>query len=144
MTNVVINLTTSSDASAVELTGAKITLTNLYNDGSIDIASGDITHGSAKAAKAVKEATDYDLIMIPQTIDDNSKLIITLTDDTTYSLQLNKCTDKTDDTTLIADWKSGNMYTYTITLKKEEVSFRALIQEWGKNTGSGNATLDWD
>ena len=144
MSNVVINLTTSSDASAVDLTGAKITLTNLYNDGSIDIASGDITHGSAKAAKAVKEATDYDLIMIPQTIDDNSKLIITLTDGTTYSLQLNKCTDKTDDTTLIADWKSGNMYTYTITLKKEEVSFRALIQEWTKNPGSGNATLDWD
>ncbi|SHK69279.1 fimbrillin family protein [Xylanibacter ruminicola] len=144
MSNVVINLTTSSDASAVDLTGAKITLTNLYNDGSIDIASGDITHGSAKAAKAVKEATDYDLIMIPQTIDDNSKLIITLTDGTTYSLQLNKCTDKTDGTTLIADWKSGNMYTYTITLKKEEVSFRALIQEWTKNPGSGNATLDWD
>ena len=141
MNNVVINLTTSDDASKVDLTGAKITLTNLYKDGTVDIKSGDITHGSTKAEKAVDESTDYNLVMIPQEIGDNAKLIITLTDGTTYSLQLNQCTDGT---AAVTEWERGNKYTYSISLKKEEVQFRALIKEWTPQTGNGNATLDWD
>ena len=138
MSNVVVSLATSSDASAVDLTGAKITLTNLIKDGIIDIATGDITLGSTMADITATDET----IMVPQTISDNTRLIITLTDGTTYSLQLNKCTDATD--AAVTEWTSGNKYTYTITLKKEEIKFRALVQDWKDNTGSGNATLDWD
>lgn len=138
MSKVVVSLATSSDASAVDLTGAKITLTNLIKDGIIDIATGDITPGSTIADITASDET----IMVPQTISDNTRLIITLTDGTTYSLQLNKCTDATD--AAVTEWTSGNKYTYTITLKKEEIKFRALVQDWKDNTGSGNATLDWD
>ena len=42
------------------------------------------------------------------------------------------------------DWYSGNLYEYTITLKKEEIQFRVMVKDWERNTGSGNATLDWD
>ena len=144
MSNVVISLKTTSDASAVDLTGAKVTLTSLANKGTIDLESGVVEASTTKVEKAVDASTDFsNLIMVPQTIGNDAKLIITLDDDgTTYSLQLNQCTDGTD--TAITTWTGGNKYTYTISLKKEQIQFRALVQDWVPNTGSGNATLDWD
>ena len=143
MSNVVINLETSADASAVDLTGAKVTLTNLYNDGTVNIANGTVTVGSTKAAKPVDEVTSFDnLIMVPQELADNARLIVELADGTTYSLKLNDCVDGSSDP--VAEWESGQRYTYTISVKKEEIKFRALIKDWVANTGNGNATLDWD
>lgn len=138
MSNVVIDLQTTTDAAKVDLTGATITLTKLTKDGNIDIATGKITLGST-----IGDITaSGENMMVPQTITDNTKLIVTLLDGTTYSRLLNLCEDSSDNA--IDTWTSGNKYTYTITLKKEEVTFRVLVQDWSENTGSGNATLDWD
>ena len=143
MSAVSITLKTSTDASAVDLTGAKVTLTNLYTAGTVDIATGAVTAGGSKADKAVDETIGYDnLIMVPQTIADNAKMVIALSDGTTYSLQLNECTDGADSP--VAEWESGNRYTYTVSLRKEDVRLRALVQDWTAKSGSGNATLDWD
>ena len=143
MSNVVINLATTNDDSKVDLTGAKVTLTNLYTEGTIDLATGVITPNGSKVAEAVPATTEYNnLIMIPQGITDDAKLTVTLSDETTYSLQLNKCEDSSKNA--ITTWARGNKYTYTITLQKESVKFRALVQDWTPETGSGNATLDWD
>ena len=143
MSNVFITLGTSSDASAVELDGAKVTLTNLSDDGKISIATGVITPGNVKAINDVNASKSYsNLFMVPQTITSDAKLTITLADNTTYSLQLNTCKDGSDKT--IGAWESGKQYTYTITLKKEAVLFRVMVQEWIPTKGSGDATLDWD
>ena len=143
MSAVSVTLKTSTDASAVDLTGAKVSLTNLYTAGTVDIATGAVTACGSKAEKAVDETTVYDnLIMVPQTIADNAKMVITLSDGTTYSLQLNECTDGLDSP--VAEWESGKRYTYTISLKKEGIRLRALVQDWTAKSGSGNATLDWD
>ena len=143
MSNVVINLTTTKNGSKVDLDGAKVTLTKLYTGGKIDIASGVITSAATKTEMALNESTSVgNLFMLPQIIDDETKLIITLSDTTTYSLQLNKCTD--DDNAPITNWTGGNKYTYTINLAKEAVKFRALVESWKDNPGSGDATLDWD
>ena len=147
MSNVVISLETTNDASAVDVTGAKVTLTNLANEGTIDLESGVVTASATTVEKPVNTSTNFDnLIMVPQSIGNDAKLIITLADGTpdgtTYSLQLNQCKDDTN--TAITTWSSGNKYTYTISLKKEQIQFRALVQDWVPNTGSGNATLDWD
>ncbi len=143
MSYVAINLETSSDASAVDLAGAKVTLTNLYTEGTVDIATGTLATEGSKATKAVDESTGFSkLFMIPQQIADESRMIVKLADGTTYSLQLNQCTDGTD--TAVPGWESGNRYTYTISLKKEQIGFRVLVQDWTENTGSGNAMLDWD
>lgn len=143
MSAVSVTLKTSTDASAVDLTGAKVTLTNLYTAGMVDIATGAVTAGGSKAEKAVDESIAFDnLIMVPQVIDNSSRLIITLADGTTYSLQLNECTDGLDSP--VAEWESGNRYTYTVSLRKEEVRLRALVQDWTAKSGSGNATLEWD
>lgn len=143
MSNVVIELkTTDDDASKVTLTGATVTLIYLYTDGTISIASGDIAHGENLTATALDKSASFDnLIMIPQTISNDAKLIVTLSDNTTYSLQLNQCKNGED---AISEWVRGNKYTYTITLQKEAVKFRALVEAWKKESGSGNATLDWD
>lgn len=74
-------------------------------------------------------------------------MYITLADGTRYSIELKNClndstTDNTSDT--VSEWKRGEHYTYTISLGKEEITFRALVKDWVEKKGSGNATLDWD
>ncbi len=66
---------------------------------------------------------------------------------TRYSIELKNCwndstTDNTQDKVL--EWKRGEHYTYTISLGKEEITFRALVKDWVEKSTSGNATLDWD
>ena len=144
MSKVVVNLKTTDDASQVVTTGATVTMTNVIDNGTMNIFTGKVKSGDSKSDVVVKnkDNTISEAIMVPQTIGDNAKLVITLADGTTYSLLLNTCEDK--DGKAVTDWYSGNLYEYTITLKKEEIQFRVMVKDWERNTGSGNATLDWD
>ncbi len=142
MSNVVVELTTSTDAaSEVNLTDATVTMSNLYTNGKIDIASGTVSvpDGSEKSTVTVSGET----IMVPQTIGDTSKMTITLKDGTTYSLQLNTCTNDAS-STAIASWVGGSKYIYKIYLEKEAMKFSVTITGWDPVYGSGKATLDWD
>lgn len=149
MSNVSFVLQTTADAaSAVELSGASVKIVKLNTKGEIDLTSGKITPSDKEEVSlgVIDANKSCSRIMIPQTIDNSVKLVITLNDGdtttdpvkqpTTYSLQLNGGSDIT--------WESGNAYTYTITLKKEDVKFSVKVEDWKPNTGSGNATLDWD
>lgn len=147
MSNVVVVLSTSDDASKVDYSNATITISNLYTNGTINIADGEVKvpDGSTTSTVTVSGET----IMVPQDIDSNAKLVINLNDNadpeksTTYSLQLNTC--KADaNSPAITTWAGGSKYTYNITLKKQEISFRVLVLDWDKKEGSGNASLDWD
>jgi hypothetical protein len=147
MSNVVVVLSTSDDASKVDYSKATITISNLYTNGTINIADGEVKvpDGSTTSTVTVSGET----IMVPQDIDSNAKLVINLNDNvdpeksTTYSLQLNTC--KADaNSPAITTWAGGSKYTYNITLKKQDISFRVLVQDWDKKEGSGNASLDWD
>ena len=139
MSNVVVALTTGTGASAVDFTGATITLTKVTTDGSISIAEGTLGPGSTVESCVV--ARDAETIMVPQDIDADARLIVTLQDNTTYSLPLGECTDGTR---AITRWESGSKYTYTITVNKQEIGLRALIEDWNALSGSGHANLDWD
>lgn len=135
-------LETSTTASAVNLEGATIAISNLSTEGTLDVADGTIAP-AAVVADAIPAATVItDKIVIPQTITNASVMTITLADGTTYKLQLNQCLDGTD--TAITKWERGKSYTYTVHLELEEVSYRALVKEWTLVTGSGNANLEWD
>lgn len=91
-----------------------------------------------------------DYVMVPQTIPDEAIITITLDNGATYKAQLNKCQVQTTDSngdTITSDlkqWESGKHYTYTITLSKETITFRAMIKDWEEKEASGNATLEWD
>ena len=150
MSKVQVNLITNDGTdAAVDLCKATIAMSNLYTNGTIAIADGVITvpEGSTKSTVTMSSET----IMVPQTIDAQAKLVINLNDNTdpekstTYSLLLNTCTCKVNEVdTPISIWESGKSYIYTITINKEVVKFRVLVQDWTPTTGSGNATLDWD
>ena len=148
MSNVVVELATSNDASAVDYSNATISISNLYTNGTINIADGEVKVSDGSKTSTVAVTVSGETIMVPQTIDTNAKLVINLNDNTdpdkstTYSLILNTCKDSNG--TVITKWAGGSKYTYTITLKKQEISFRAMVQDWTENKGSGNATLDWD
>lgn len=150
MSKLCVNLETTDDAaSKVDLTGANIQITKLATTGTFSIVNGSVSASSSKSEKIFtdndnkgKESgfTEY---VVPQTIGDDARLIITLADGTTYSLQLNQCL-LTDTETAVTAWTSGKSYTYTIHLEKEKITFRALVKDWEGATGSGNATLEWD
>ena len=131
---VVLETAEGTDA-AVDYSNAKITISNLYTDGTISIANGNVAvpEGSKPSVVTIQGET----IMVPQTINADAKLVIELEDKTTYSLKLSSIDD-------ILKWESGNQYIYTIHLEKEAMKFRAVIEEWKPTTGSGNATLDWE
>ena len=144
MSKVVVNLETTDDASRVVTAGATVTMTNVIDNGTLNIFTGNVKFGGSKSDVVMKnkDNTITEAIMVPQEINDKAKIVITLADGTTYSLLLNTCEDK--DGKAVTDWYSGNLYEYTITLKKEEIQFRVMVKDWEKNIGSGNATLDWD
>jgi len=163
MSKVTFNLETASAATEaqVNLTGAKIAVTNLYTSGTINIDDGEIsktdgdkntiTDPLTSAAIPLQAAPISNLIVIPhETIGDDAKVIITLADGTTYSLQLNTCLsdngtpENPNDDTAIVTWARGKHYTYTIHLEKEQITFRALVKDWEEKSGSGNANLEWD
>ena len=151
MSKVVFDLKTTdetTDPQYVDLSYATIELTNLATSGTISIANGSITLGSIATSAITGVKSNESKIMVPQEIGSTAVLKINLNDNTTaptkstsYSLSLADC-ENTDGK--ITEWESGKQYTYTITLKKEAVKFRVLVQDWTETKGSGNATLDWD
>lgn len=157
---------TPSDAtsSAVDLTGAKIEITNLAKGGTLELVKGMITPSAITSGTAIDgtvtttntnetttvgTTTIANLPVIPQTIGDEAIMKVTLSDGTVYKLQLNKCyvNDGDDDDTnnvLIGAWVRNKHYNYIIHIEKEAITFRALIKDWEETSGGGNATLEWD
>lgn len=149
MSKITMSLETSSDASKVDLTGAKIEISNLVTTGCINMVTGALTAGSTVTTDAIAQqaAPISGLAVIPQTISDDAIITITLADGTTYKLKLKDCVDSASEEETkpaITAWAQGKHYTYSIHLEKEGITFRAMIKDWDEKTGSGNANLEWD
>ena len=147
MSRLSIQLQTVAGAAAVNLTGAKISITNLATTGTIDLATGNITAaGTNETAIDAMPAPIKELCVVPQTLTNNAVIRITLADGTTYKAQLNLCTATTAEgmSGKITEWKRGTHYKYVITLQKEAITLRVMIKDWTETSGSGNANLDWD
>lgn len=144
MSKLTMKLETTSDASKVDLEGAKISISNLSTSGTIAIADGAITKGD-NVVNAIDNmsANISNYPVIPQELTDASIITITLADGTIYKLKLTDC-KATDSEEYVTEWKRGKHYTYTIHLEKEAITFRALIKQWDDTEGSGYATLEWD
>ena len=145
--------TAAEDAAKVDLDGATLQLTHLAITGTLNMDKGTIapdattdnaytvTHKATGSALHTLTITNGE-IFIPQTISDDARLILTLKDGTTYSLQLNLCKDNSKNT--IGAWAQGKHYIYDITVAKEAITFRAVVKNWVEAKGNGNANLDWD
>lgn len=143
MSKLCINLQTVTGDAAVDLTDATIKITNLANTGSYSIVDATVSAGTKADVMLEGKPSGFNEFVVPQAIGDDARLIVTLKDGTTYSLQLNQCV-KTGTTTPVTAWAKGEFYTYTIKLTKQEITFSAVVKDWEPATGSGNATLDWD
>lgn len=154
MTKVTIKLSTAAAAAAkVDFDDATLALTWLNTTGTLSMRDGTITSATLKenaytkanavTGSAIDALTITDgEIFIPQTISDDARLILTLKDGTTYSLQLNLCKDNSKNT--IGAWAQGKHYIYDIYVAKETITFRAVVKKWVEAKGNGNANLDWD
>lgn len=154
---------------------AKIQFTNLFTTNTVNLHTGELSNFGSSDTRSEKvfaestrpEAGTYqpgsvatetapavddkaetaELFMIPQEITDNSRLIITLADGTTYSLQLNACKTIVEEggtPTAVEKWEEGKSYVYYIHLTKEAVQFIAVIQNWEEKEAGGSASMDWD
>lgn len=147
MSKLCVKLETTTGASSVDLNDATISITKLATSGTYNIVDGTVSAGSAVETMLSGKANGFTETVVPQTIDDDARLIITLADGTTYSLQLNNCVDSestSDPKAPVTAWTKGKSYTYTIHLEKETVTFRAIVKNWVEAKGNGNATLEWD
>lgn len=177
MSKISVELKTSDDnAKRVDLTGAKLSIINLYDKGTLSMTNGTI--GSLDYSKSDEPYTFKDQtfdannkwsnkIVIPQSLikdkegndrtqvptfsdtgeltDKGNKIVmyLTLADGTRYRLDLSNCV--VNETGVpVTEWQRGKHYTYTISVEKEQITFRALIKDWEENQGSGNANLEWD
>ena len=152
-------------ARAVDFTNATISISNLCTAGTIAIADGNISptalsveaptslQQNVTTETGVKDKGSISEIVIPQSLlektigeTDNCpiKLTITLGDGTTYSLLLKDCKVKDSADNYITTWQRGTHYVYDIYVEKEAIRFVAVIKEWEKVNGSGDANLDWD
>lgn len=146
----------------LDLADAKIQVTKMKTSGTIALEDGTITPtgdavdlftGDIYAANDADATTPQveNYVVIPQTITNDAIVTITLANGAIYKLQLNKCKYQTgvgvDEQPIYGDlakWQRGKHYTYTITLSKDDITFRAMIKDWEETSGSGNATLEWD
>lgn len=89
-----------------------------------------------------------------ETVGDKIMLYVFLKDGTRYSAELSLCQETEADGTpltnadgskkLVKEWERNNHYHYTITLAKDQITFRALVKDWDEKRVGGSATLDWD
>lgn len=147
------------------LDGAKIQITGVKKHGTLDISTGLVTATGAAQnlfdGDGLNAANDESVgdspkvehyVVVPQVFNDDMKVRITLMASghgaghgaghggsaygTTYSINLRTLSNQ--------NWEPGKHYTYTITLKKESISFGAMIENWVEEEGGGNANIEWD
>lgn len=89
-----------------------------------------------------------------ETVGDKIMLYVFLKDGTRYSAELSLCQETDADGSpltntdgspkLVKVWEPNHHYHYTITLAKDQITFRALVKDWVVKRVGGSATLDWD
>lgn len=164
MSQITINLTTTKDETAVDLTGSEVTITRIDNNGKVLMGSGLITlSGSTTEVKLNKAENSYTytLNVIPQLLerkanstDDNDYIGISIKTATGQSMYF--CERLSDITAssvagnqhtkgeAIKRWYPGHTYTYTFNLTKTGIKdMKASVVDWIKiNAKTQNISLE--
>ena len=135
------DLETAGEGAAVVLTGATISINNIYNTGTINLEDGTVT-GSATTTLVGTNSIAVQEVLA-QKISANAVVTVTLAGDAgVYKINLNQCVES-GGTTPIEVWKGGHTYNYIIHVEKEDVKFSAVVKPWTTVSGSGIASLNW-
>lgn len=145
--NVSFTLATAASGDArVILDGASISISNIYESGTISIedgtvsVTGDPTTLSTTGGNNSIPVTE----VLAQKISTDAVVTVTLAGSGgVYTIPLKDCVIS-GDTTPITVWKGGHTYNYTIHVEKEDVKFSAVMKPWATVSGSGTASLNWE
>ena len=157
LTKITVKLNTTSGADAVDLTkvqsvtvqGTKSSggIMNLH-DGAISLAEGtsasDLSLSVSDETPTATSNNRAAYLVIPQSIPSDAKIVVTMTDGSTYSANLENMHKNGGINQTTAVWEATHAYIYTLTLKKSAVSFTATLIDWVVTSGSGSANMDWD
>ena len=164
MSQITINLTTTKDETAVDLTGSEVTITRIDNNGKVLMGSGLITlSGSTTDVKLNKAENSYTytLNVIPQLLerkanstDDNDYIGISIKTATGKSMYFCERLSEIKAATVagtqhtkgeaITRWYPGHTYTYTFNLAKTGIKdMKASVVDWIKiNAETQNISLE--
>lgn len=145
-------LATAGGDAAMDLSKASISISNIYNTGTINLEDGlvDGTGDPTALNPDLSDAGDGTYTtasteVLAQKISDNAVVTITFKETTesepysTYTIQLKSCKNSSD--APIEVWEGGHTYNYTIHVEKEAVKFSAAVKPWATVSGSGTATM---
>jgi hypothetical protein len=164
MSQITINLTTTKDETAVDLTDSEVTITRIYNDGKVLMGSGLITLSGSTTDVVLNKAKNsytYTLNVIPQLLerkanstDDNDYIGISIKTATGQSLYFKERLSNIKAATVadpqhavgktITRWYPGHTYTYTFNLTKTGIKdMKASVVDWIKiNAETQNISLE--
>ena len=164
MSQITINLTTTEDETAVDLTDSEVTITRIDNSGKVLMGSGLITlSGNTTDVKLNKAENSYTytLNVIPQLLerkanstDDNDYIGISIKTATGQSLYFKERLSNIKAATVagtqhtvgntITRWYPGHTYTYTFNLTKTGIKdMKASVVDWIKiNAETQNISLE--
>lgn len=145
MSDLEINLQTTTDAATVTLAGATVSLVNYASTANLMIGTGLVVPNSSSitttdAITKITDVTKYTWRNVPQPLSrgdaaaDKVGLKITLTDGNIYEIKdlsnlTVAITGSTD--TKIQSWEPGKKYVYTLTLKKSAIdNIKATVVDW--------------
>lgn len=145
MAQVEVNLTTSSSgASQVNLTGARVELVNVYNNADVTLGTREVIPTGIQADYLLDvDASDVNKrlsAIVPQDLT-GVKFRITIlngTDDTdVYYADVASIKDQTSGKKITA-WKSGEHYVYALNLQKTHLTVSATLTNWKSVNASEN------
>ena len=164
MSQITINLTTTKDETAVDLTGSEVTITRIDNDGKVLMGSGLITLSGSTTEVVLNKAENsntYTLNVIPQLLerkanstDDNDYIGISIKTAKGQSLYFKERFSNIKAATVagtqhtvgqtITRWYPGHTYTYTFNLTKTGIKdMKASVVDWIKiNAETQNISLE--
>ena len=164
MSQITINLTTTEDETAVDLTDSEVTITRIDNSGKVLMGSGLITlSGNTTDVKLNKAENSYTytLNVIPQLLerkanstDDNDYIGISIKTATGQSMYFKERLSNIKAATVagtqhtvgntITRWYPGHTYTYTFNLTKTGIKdMKASVVDWIKiNAETQNISLE--
>lgn len=161
MSDVTINLTTTTGDDKVDLTNAKMQLSNVYSEGKVLMGNGLVVPKEAAGIITNETATADTYQMpwtygfIPQSLE-NVVLTITTADNNQYFVAMNEVLAATVGSTIIANpytqkngkyvidrWLPNYQYTYTFKLTKSGITqISASLADWEKvEAGDDNVQI---
>jgi hypothetical protein len=146
MAKVEVNLTTSDNTDQVNLTNAVVEITNIYNDGEVNLNTREVTTTGDASRYTLTAVDGYPNkrlnAIVPQTLTMGAaratsnmqfRMTITNADSSTdiYYADIQPIpVSLSGNSTTVNKWESGNYYVYNLNITKTNVQVTASLTNW--------------